>query len=119
MKTILIAEDEKPMAKALELKLTKAGFEVVVVGSGEDVMTTIASQSFDLILLDILMPGMNGFDVLQQLQGKNLKIIVTSNLGQPEDIVKAKSLGAIDYMIKSNVSLSDIVAKVTSFVGTP
>lgn len=115
-KNILIVDDEAILARALELKLQKVGFGVFVVNNGLQAIEAIKKQSFDLILLDILMPEMDGWEVLSALKGKGLKIIVTSNLGQLEDISKAKTLGAIDFLVKSNTSLSQIQEKIQGFL---
>ncbi len=113
-KKILIAEDEKPMANALGLKLRSAGFETTLVYDGESAIAVGKDSSFDLILLDLVMPKKDGFFVLAEL--KKLKIatpvIVSSNLSQDEDIKRAKDLGARDYFIKSDTTLADIVEKV-------
>lgn len=115
-KKILIAEDEKSISKVLGLKLEKSGFEVTIVDDGEKALAEIAKTRFDLILLDLLMPRVDGWTVLQKLQGSNLKIIVTSNLGQDEDIRKARALGAVDFLLKSNTPLLTIVQKINSIL---
>ncbi len=113
-KKILIVEDEKPIRQALELKLSKAGFSITPVSNGKDAISKVSKQKFDLILLDLMMPEMNGYEVLAQLKNLNIKtpVIILSNLGQEEDIKKAKEYGAEDYCIKSNTPISSIVDKV-------
>lgn len=114
MKKILIAEDEHPLARALEVKLTKAGFEAKAVHNGQEALDLLQTFPADLILLDLLMPQVDGFSFLQKAkeQGVSAKIIITSNLSQTEDIEKAKALGAVDFLVKSDSSLADIVEKV-------
>lgn len=111
IKKILICEDEKPIAKALVLKLNHEGFEAEAANDGEEALQILQSKQFDLILLDLIMPRIDGFGVLEKI--KELKIttpvIVTSNLGQEEDLKRAKELGAVNYFIKSNTSLQEIV----------
>lgn len=111
-KRILIAEDEKPIARALELKLSGSGYEAVAAYNGEEAIEKMEEGEFDLVLLDLVMPKMDGFAVLGQMQANNKKIpvIVLSNLGQEEDIKRAKTLGAIDYFVKSNISLTEVVS---------
>ena len=113
-KKILIAEDEKPMANALGLKLSSAGFETTLVYYGEAAISAVQASPFDLIILDLVMPKKDGFFVLPEL--KKLKIatpvIVSSNLSQEEDIKRARELGARDYFIKSDTTLAEIVEKV-------
>ncbi|MFA5125029.1 MAG: response regulator [Patescibacteria group bacterium] len=115
-KRILIAEDEKSMANALELKLNKSGFEAKAVYDGEQALATVTEGGYDLMLLDLMMPKLDGFGVLEGIKKKNLKIkvIITSNLSQEEDIKKAKDLGAIDYIVKSDTPIQAIVEKIKS-----
>ena len=111
-KRILVAEDEKLMAKALADQLSRAGFAVEVVYDGESALDFLNKERFDLILLDILMPKMNGLDVLKELKSKGdtTPIIILSNSSKEETIKEAKSLGANEYFVKSNISLSEVIA---------
>lgn len=111
LKKILIVEDEKPIAKAMELKLNNSGFNAKAVGNGEEALTTMESESFDLLIVDLVMPKMDGFGLLEALKEKGniVPVIVSSNLSQDEDFEKAKEMGAIDYFIKSNTPISKIV----------
>lgn len=115
-KKILIVEDEKPLAHALELKMTHEGYDVHVAGNGDEGLKEATTGKYDLILLDLIMPGVDGFTILKELQNKksHTKVIVLSNLGQDEDRKKAAELGAKDYLVKANVPLSDIVKVVKS-----
>lgn len=118
--SILIVEDEKPLAKAMELKFSKAGFTVQAVFNGDEAIAEVQKTHYTVMLLDILMPGTDGFGVLQYMKDNNLKpqhVVITSNLSQTEDIEKAKSLGATDFMVKSNSSLTDIVERVKKLIG--
>lgn len=111
---ILIAEDEKALARALELKLTNAGFLVTVSLDGKDALSRLENEHFDLLLLDLVMPNMDGFAVLSDLSTmKNHPLVVVlSNLGQDEDRAKVKELGAVDYWVKADTTLVDIVARI-------
>jgi len=115
-KTILVAEDDKFYANVYRRKLELEGYNVVVAENGEIALKLIKVKAPDLILLDLIMPVMDGFAVLKQLQKDqdlaNIKIIVLSNLGQDEDIEKAKALGASEYIIKSNLSINELVDKI-------
>lgn len=115
---ILIIEDEKPLAHALELKMTHEGYETTVCSTGEAGMREAMTGNYQLILLDLILPGIDGFTILQEIQAKKVKavVIILSNLGQDEDRKKAKDFGAKDYLIKSNVPLSDIVKVVKSSI---
>lgn len=120
---ILIGEDDKYLANAYRVKLTKAGFETKMTTDGEEFLKALAIFSPDLILLDLVMPIKDGFALLKELKTsdkwKSIPVIVASNLGQDEDIKKAKALGANDYFIKSETSLNDIVQKIHSFLRKP
>ena len=114
IKRILVAEDEKLMSKALADQLSRAGFAVEVVYDGESALDFLNKEKFDLILLDILMPKMNGLDVLKELKSKGdtTPIIILSNSSKEETIKEAKHLGANEYFVKSNVSLSEVISAV-------
>lgn len=113
-KKILIVEDEKSMAKAMRLKLNKENFKARAVFNGEEALQAIEKEKFDLIILDLMMPKMNGFEVLQKLKERNNKtpVIVASNLSQEEDAIKVKKLGAVDFFIKSNTPIKELVNSV-------
>lgn len=119
-KTILIAEDEKAYRTVLQNKLQGAGAKVLLAEDGEQALKVINDSKPNLVLLDLMMPVKDGFEVLKEIKENNLatgiKIVVLSNLGQEEDIEKAKELGAIDYIIKSNTSLSDAVDKILTYL---
>jgi len=110
-KKILVADDEKALAKALQLKLNHAGFETTTAFDGAEALDLLKKESFDLVLLDLVMPKMDGFQVLEEVNklGKKTKIVVTSNLGQEEDAEKAKNLGAINFFVKSDTPITEIV----------
>jgi CheY-like chemotaxis protein len=113
-KRILIAEDEKPVAKALELKLEHEGYVVTVAENGKDALDHMTSGEFDCLVLDLMMPIVDGFEVMQQLQEKKIQIpiLVASNLAQAEDIERAQSLGAKEYYVKSDTPLTTVVEKI-------
>ena len=95
-KKILIAEDERPLSKALELKLRNVGYEVVTVSDGQEAIDLLAKGGFDVLLLDLIMPRADGFAVLEAINAKKVKIktIVLSNLGQAE-ILPCEKIGSI------------------------
>lgn len=113
-KKILIAEDDKPLAKALQLKFENAGIEAVVVSNGKDVFKELKKGGFSLLLLDLIMPEMDGFAVLQEMKKKKIKVpvIVSSNLGQEEDVSRSKELGVKEYIVKSATSIAEVVNKI-------
>lgn len=113
-KSILIVEDEKPLSHALEMKLIKNGYCAKVVPNGTEAMTELKANKYNMVLLDLIMPVMDGFELLTAMKAANINIpsIVLSNLGQEEDRAKAKTLGAIDYFVKANTPISEIIARV-------
>jgi DNA-binding response OmpR family regulator len=113
-KKILIIEDEKTLARALELKLTHSGFEVKTVFNGEDGIALLQDESFSLILLDLIMPKMDGFAVLEDLKAKKIKtpVMVLTNLSQENDVKRTKEFGAKEFFIKSNTPIVTIVERV-------
>ncbi|PIV90711.1 response regulator [Candidatus Gracilibacteria bacterium CG17_big_fil_post_rev_8_21_14_2_50_48_13] len=117
-KTILIVEDEKPLVHALQLKLGAQGFHVLTAEDGEAALALLETEQVDLILLDLVMPKVDGFQVLAALakKGNTVPVVVASNLGQEQDVKRAKEFGVKDYFIKSNTSLADVVEKITSYV---
>ena len=110
-KKILILEDEKPLAHALLLKLVHEGFEVITSESGEVGVSLLEKEKFDLVITDLILPGVDGFGVLEMMQTKklNVPVIVITNLNQEEDKKRAHDLGAVDFFVKSNSTLSEIV----------
>lgn len=115
---ILLGEDEEFVARSYIRKLQVEGYEVVHAHNGEEAFKLIAIEKPDIVILDLMMPLKTGFEVLQDIKAssnaeiKKIPIIVASNLGQKSDIDTALSLGAIDFLIKSNISLKELVAKV-------
>ena len=119
-KTILVAEDDLLYASVYQNKLTKEGFDVVVVGNGKEAVKKASELKPSLILMDLIMPEMDGFTALEKIKGdpetKNLKILVMSNLGQDSDIQRAKELGAEEYFIKANISIQELIEKIKSYL---
>jgi DNA-binding response OmpR family regulator len=113
---ILIAEDEGAYAKILKVTLEKEGFAVVVAINGEELLKIARARKSELVILDLIMPVKNGFEVLSEMKKdeklKHIKIIALSNLGQWEDIEKAKKLGADDYIVKSDEAFYTVISKI-------
>lgn len=118
---ILVAEDEVLYGKIYQNKFTKEGFEVVLAKNGLEALEMTREKLPDLLLLDLIMPEMDGFQVLSKLKEdpktKSVRVIVLSNLGQASDMETAKNLGAEGYFVKSNLSISELVAKVKELLG--
>lgn len=117
-KKILIAEDEKPLAQALEFKFTRAGFITRNAVNGKEALALMQREKFDLLLLDLIMPKMDGFTVLAEMKkiSINVPVIIISNLSQERDKEKARALGACDFFVKSNIPIADVVKYVKSIL---
>jgi two-component system phosphate regulon response regulator PhoB/two-component system alkaline phosphatase synthesis response regulator PhoP len=116
MAKVLVVEDDRFLTSAYRAKLSKSGYEVQMAGDGEEALTVLQQFHPDIILLDLVMPRKDGFatleEIRQQSELKDIPVIVASNLGQKEDIDKARGLGATDFIIKSDLSMDDLVSKI-------
>ncbi|MBP9820854.1 response regulator [Candidatus Saccharibacteria bacterium] len=117
-KKILIAEDEKPLAHAMELKLSNAGYVVTVANDGDQAIQYLKNNKYDLLLLDLIMPVSDGFNVLQNMKISKNKtpVIVMSNLSQEEDKIKTTNFGVKDFFIKSDTSLAELILKIQTYI---
>ncbi len=120
-KKILLVEDEEIMINLLQKKLIREGYEISVARNGEEGLKAMREVKPDLILLDIIMPKMGGFEVMEEMgKDKNLKdipVIVISNSGQPVEIDKAQKLGAKDWLIKTEFDPQEVIDKVVKQIG--
>lgn len=118
MAKILIIEDEPPIVKALSDKLGREGFEVSVAGKGEEGWEKIKTEKPDLILLDIILPEMNGWEVLEKQKAhpdheiNSIPVIIITNSGAPSDVRKGEEMGSVDYLVKADFRLKEIVEKI-------
>lgn len=119
-KKVLIIEDDEFLRAIAAKKVQGDGYEVAVAVDGPSAVTIAETEKPDLILLDLLLPGLSGFDVLAKVRTvdalKNIPILIFSNLGQQEDIEKAKSLGATDFLVKANFTLEEVSSKIKSYL---
>lgn len=111
---ILIVEDTASIAEVMKLKLDTSGFQATVATDGVRALECLQKETFDLILLDLIMPRLDGFGVLEELKKRKIStpIIVTTNLGQPEDIDRVKKYGVQDYFLKVDMSLAEMVDRI-------
>jgi DNA-binding response OmpR family regulator len=118
-KKILIIEDEESLVELLVTKLEKEGYEVESAYNGEEGYAKIENFKPDLILLDIVMPKMDGYEVLEKIKENNIKspVIVISNSGQPVEIEKTRKLGAVDHLIKTEFNPDDVLTMVLKYFG--
>ncbi|MGI9027573.1 MAG: response regulator transcription factor [Candidatus Saccharimonadales bacterium] len=115
-KTILLVEDDDNLANVYELRLQAEGFKVVRVANGEEALQTAIQFKPDLIILDVMMPKVSGFDVLDILRNTpetaTVKIIMLTALSQDADRERAQALGVNDYLVKSQVVIADVVDRI-------
>lgn len=116
MPKILIIEDDKFLRQLMSRKLTDKNFEIEEATDGEEGLRKIRDIKPDLILLDLILPGIDGFDLLSQIKEDislaPIPVIILSNLGQREDIEKGLKLGAVDYLVKAHFTPNEIIDKV-------
>jgi DNA-binding response OmpR family regulator len=121
MQRILVVEDDRFLRKAAEAALRRQGFTVLVAADGEEGLRMARSELPDLVLLDLIMPGLQGFEVLKLLKAEAatsaIPVIILSNLGQDSDVKAAMDLGAVDYLVKANLALDTLVARVKTLFG--
>ncbi len=119
---ILLVEDDETLAEVYKQRLELEGFDVNHVNNGEDALATAVKFRPDLVLLDVMMPKLNGFDVLdimrQTPETRNVHIIMLTALSQPKDEQRAKDLGADDFLIKSQVVIGDVVERIKHQLNT-
>lgn len=122
MSKIMIVEDDPTLRDIYTTRFGGEGYDVVSASDGELALSTAVKERPDLILLDVMMPKISGFDVLDILRAtpetKDTKIIVMSALSQTADIEKGKNLGANAYLVKSQVTLSEVVEKVKAVLNS-
>ena len=120
-KKILLVEDDASLAAVYRARLELEGFDIKEVHNGEDALSAAVSNRPDLILLDVMMPKISGFDVLDILRNTpdttNVRVIMLTALSQPKDKERAEKLGADDYLVKSQVVISDVVERVRHHLG--
>jgi CheY-like chemotaxis protein len=113
---VLLVEDDRFLRRAAHATLKQKGYDVVLAADGEEALALARSSAPDLILLDLMLPRMNGFAVLSALKQedatRSIPVIVLSNLGQESDLQGAMQAGAVAYYVKANLSLADLVARV-------
>lgn len=113
-KKVLIVEDERPLAHALQLKLEHEGMETTIAANGEECLKLLDEQVFDVVLLDMMMPVLGGFAVLEEINKMEKKptVFVLSNLSVHDDQTKVLGMGAKKYFIKSDTPLAVIIEEI-------
>lgn len=121
-KRILLVEDDDSLANVYVMRLQAEGFDVRRVGNGEDALATALSYHPDLVLLDVMMPKVSGFDVLDIIRNTpetaNLKVIMLTALSQDSEKQRAESLGVDEYLVKSQVVIADVIDRIRYHLGS-
>lgn len=120
-KTILLVEDDEFLAELYATKLDLEGFEVLLAGDGEKGLKLATDKKPALVLLDIILPKMDGFEVLKKLKAqavtKDIPVILLTNLSQKDEVSKGLTSGAADYLIKAHFMPSEVVKKIKQIIG--
>jgi DNA-binding response OmpR family regulator len=115
-RTILIIEDDRFLRELIAKKLEKEGYQTTEAVDGEEGIKKIKEGKPDLVLLDLILPGIDGFEVLSKMKDdptlSQIPVIILSNLGQKEDVEKGLKLGAVDYLIKAHFTPGEIIEKI-------
>lgn len=121
MEKIVFIEDEKALQKMLSAALKEAGYSVIAASDGEAGLAAVRTEKPDLVLLDLILPKMDGFAVLGEIKKdetiSRIPVIVLTNLESVEDVEKVVALGATTYLVKANYDLPDIVLKIKEVLG--
>lgn len=119
-KKILIVEDDKFLRDLITQKLSNENFDVVIAQDGEEGIRKIEDEKPDLVILDLLLPQIDGFEVLKRMKANqkiaDTPVIILSNLGQKEDVERGMALGAKDYMIKAHFTPNEVIDKVKKYL---
>jgi len=121
-KRVLLAEDDRFLRRAAEARLRQHGLDVLTAADGEEALRLARAEPLDLVLLDVIMPKLEGFEVLRLLKEDaataRIPVIILSNLGQERDVAQAQALGALAFLVKAHLSLQDLVDRVDAALGT-
>ncbi|MDQ7814665.1 MAG: response regulator [Patescibacteria group bacterium] len=120
-KTVAIVEDEAVLSRVLEVKLKNAGFNTILAADGEEASKLIRDKRPDLVLLDLVMPKKDGFEVLREMRDsratEDTPVMILSNHGSDEDRILGKKFGACSYLIKSTTKLNTVIDEVENILG--
>ena len=123
MSKVLLIEDDQFLSSLLKNRLEKERYEVILAHDGEQAIEALRNNKPDIILLDIILPGKSGFEVLEEMRSdpqlndkRDIPVVVISNLGQESDMERGKELGVVDYYVKARISIDDLVKNVGGFL---
>lgn len=118
---ILVVEDDKFLRELITQKLIRGGYDVKGAVDGEDGVIKIKEEKPDIILLDLILPGIDGFEVLAKVKDdpelKDIPVLILSNLGQRDDVERGLKLGAVDFLIKAHFTPGEIIEKIEKIMG--
>ncbi len=118
---ILVIEDDKFLRELITQKLKREGYDVREAVDGEDGVKKVTEEKPDIILLDLILPGIDGFEVLSKIKDnperKDVPVVILSNLGQKDDVERGLKLGAVDFLIKAHFTPGEIIEKVEAVLG--
>lgn len=121
-KKILLVEDDAFLQELAAKKIADAGYDIEAASTGEEGMEKLKDLKPDLVILDIMLPGIGGFDILKKIKNSedesisNIPVIMFSNLGEEEEVEKAKKLGAVDYLVKAHFTPDAIIKKIHNYL---
>ncbi len=119
-KTVLIVEDDQFLLRLYRVQIEKLGIDTWTATDGEKALLFLAKEPPHAIILDLMLPGISGFDVLSSVrenkQWKDVPVFIVSNLGQKQDIERAKAMGVKEYTVKADMKLADIIARVAKYL---
>jgi len=117
---VLLIEDDPFLGSLLGNRLKKDGLEVVIAKNGSEAVKIIKAENPALILLDLILPGKSGFEVLEDIKADpqlpKIPVVIISNLGQDADIARGKELGAAEYIVKARTSIDELVNRIKSYL---
>ena len=117
---VLVIEDDSFLVNAYRIKFGNIGYETKIALDGIEALKILEQWTPDVLILDIVMPNMDGYEFLEKLRAnpkyKTIPVLISSNLGQPEDMEKANKLGASNYVVKGNLSLEELVNKLEELI---
>ena len=119
-KKVLLVEDDKTISSMYKIKIEIGGFEVLIADNGADGLKLAKEQKPDIIMLDVILPQLDGFSVLEELKKgaltKNIPVVMLTNLGTEEDKEKGGKLGAVDYLVKANLTPAQVEEKIEQYL---
>jgi DNA-binding response OmpR family regulator len=120
-KTVLLAEDNQFIQRGYKIAIEEAGYRVVTVSNGADVIPSVTAHKPSVIVLDLILPNKNGFDILKELRSmeefRSLPVIIATSLGQEEDREKVFACGATDYLVKQHATVQMLIEKIDHSLG--